>query len=200
MGCGPGTTLVAGIERAAAGWLLAAGQRQPPPGKYVFMGIVLAAVVLIPVLFALRRLIDRIGRPCGFCRNMRLTALDALPPADREGILSYFRQHEAREPDTRAIRVCLQCRTVHDDFTGPELPKMAFPYAVTGKGGVPGRSRWCKVCGEPMIEYGPGRPARCPKCRTAFSWRVHERSGMRFLMPPAGAKVLPRRIDTMGPV
>ena len=129
-----------------------------------------------------------------------MTALDRLSPADREGILSYFRRHEGREPDTRAIYVCHQCRTVCDDFTGPELPRIAPYYAVTGKGGVPVRSRWCKVCAEPMIEYGPGREARCPKCGTPFKWQVHEQSGMRFLMPPPGTKVLPHRLDTMGPV
>jgi len=183
---------LAGATQAAGIFcLLAAEQRQPPAAKYVFIGAIAAAVLLIPVLFLLRRLIDWIGRPCQFCRNMRMTPLDKMMPADREDILSYFRRHEGREPETRAIFVCRQCRTVHDDFSG----ELRSP----GRDVFSGNLTYCKVCNRLMTGCDVGRDdIRCPRCGTAYSWQVHEKSGMRFLTPPAGAKVLARCRDDLG--
>ncbi len=153
------------------------------------IGLVFLAV--LGVLIAVGKIAVRVvGAPCQFCENRKLTRFGQLPSSKRRPILGYFRSHEGRDPDTSAVFVCVDCMTVHDDFSG-EKRSMDIDMGVA--------RTFCKVCNALMQDCDPdNEDIRCVRCGTHYRWQDHADSGFRFLMPPQGAKILERCQDVAG--
>ena len=138
---------------------------------------------LIPFLFLLRRVVDLIGFPCKFC-HARVRAFADVPMVDQENILEYFRRRERRDPDPRGVFVCLECRTVHDDFSGAKESRDID---------LGGATAFCKVCGSKMRDCElENEHIACAKCGTPYRWEEDRKSGFRFLSPPDGTRLLER--------
>jgi hypothetical protein len=164
---------------------------------HIVFSIVLLAVVIVFVKWLMRTAIM-----CQFCGNPDCKVWDRVPQAQRDSILSYFREHEKREPDTSGIFVCDKCNTVFDDFSG-EKANREVDVGSAGRG-PRGRSivtcrSWCKVCNNMMQGCDPDNEnIRCRSCGTHYEWRTHDRSGYRFLMPPEDAVILKQCTDLSG--
>ena len=90
--------------------------------------------------------------------------------------------------------VCLDCMTVHDDFSGEKRSM-----DVDTAGGFLIARTYCKVCNYLMQGCDPENPnIQCGRCGTRYRWEVDGENGFRFLMAPAGAKLLQRCKDRMG--
>ena len=163
----------------------------------------LGIAFLVALAFLLKRLVRAVGMPCQFCDNRKLTYFDQLPPDTRNDILSYFRNREKRVPDTDGLFICLNCRTVHDDFSG-EKRSWDIDYAASvgpseNSGFEFSARTFCKVCNNLVYGCDPGRDdIHCEFCGTHYQWQTHEPSGFRYLMPPEGAQVLERCKDIHG--
>jgi len=143
----------------------------------VFVGGLLTAGIVLKFL----------GRwvsfPCQFC-DAKVKSLDQLTPQEQQSILSYFREHERREPDQDGVFVCTSCKTVHGDFSGETQSRDVDPYSCR---------TFCKVCGRSIFGCEPDREAiACGDCKTEYRWQTHERSGYRFFTPPRGIELLSR--------
>ena len=150
--------------------------------------VVLAMVVVLTIalVFLLRKLVDWVSFPCPFC-DVKVTTFHQLSPEDQENILTYFREHERREPYKRALFVCLHCRTVHDDLSGAKQARERDIFAYV---------TFCKVCNAFMYHCYPDNDnIKCTHCGTPYKWNEHKRSGFRFFMPPVGTKLQERSID-----
>jgi hypothetical protein len=145
----------------------------------ILTNILFGAVGLIAFGLVLRRFVEWIGAPCQFCgsKTNRFRRLDSATQAN---ILDYFVQHERREPDRSGLFICLNCRTVHDDFSGEK-----GSWDVDTFGCV----TFCKVCLARIRGCEPEREVECPQCETKYSWTIHDGSGFRFLMPPRGITI-----------
>lgn len=153
------------------------------------MGVVVLTALGVGLWVFKRYVIRHMSLPCQFCRNTRLTLFRKLPDDLKKSILTYFREHENRDPDEEGIFVCLECRTVHDDFSGEKMSREVDFYQVT---------TLCKVCSTLLRDCGLyNENIRCPTCGTPYKWQVHEKSGFRYLMPPAGTEVT-SKIDDPG--
>jgi hypothetical protein len=150
--------------------------------------ILLAVVGLVVFSLALRRLVEWIGSPCQFCEE-KTRLLRRLDAETQTAILGYFIHYERREPDRSGLFVCLHCKTVHDDYSGERAS-----WDVDAHGCV----TFCKVCHDIVRGCEPDRESiECPGCGTKYSWKVHEGSGFRFLMPPKDATILRRGLSTV---
>ncbi len=158
--------------------------------------ILLLLLGITVALGAIARFVVRgVGLPCQFCENRKVSRFDELAESQRRALLRYFRLHEAREPDASGIFACLNCMTVHDDFSGE---KRSMDVDTAGFGGVLARS-YCKVCNNLIQGCDPANDdIRCSHCGTPYRWQVHEDSGFRFLMPPREASILERCRDVGG--
>ena len=138
-------------------------------------------------------LIQMVGIPCSYCRNMRLTAFKKLDHPTQNALLTYFQQRERRVPVAAAIFVCQECQLVYDDFSG-EKRSRDIDDRLTG-----GMRTFCKVCNRMMLGCDPGRgEVQCPNCQTTFCWEEYGDTGLEILMPPEGAPVLERCRDAFG--
>jgi hypothetical protein len=152
---------------------------------HIVFSILLLAIAIVFVKWLMRTAIM-----CQFCRNPDCKVWDRVPQAQRDSILSYFREHEKREPDTSGIFVCDMCNTVFDDFSGEKANREVDRAACTS---------WCKVCNSMMPSCDPGNEnIRCRTCGTQYQWQTHEKSGYRFLMPPEDAVIRKRCSDLSG--
>ena len=143
------------------------------------IGIGFAA--LVGLALALRKLVEWISFPCQFC-EAKVRPFRKVDTETQEAILRYFRDHERREVHQKGLFVCLNCKTVHDDFSGEKQS-----WDIDRFGGV----TFCKVCHATMYGCNPKNDnIKCPRCETSYAWQVHELSGFRFLMPPKGTAVL----------
>ena len=137
----------------------------------------LVGVIVVMVILARRR-----AQPCAFCENGRLIPFAKLPPERQSTILAYYRDHEHREPEVHALFVCSDCRMVRDDFSW-EMRSWdinVWTYVAL-----------CKVCDHAMTRDPRDQDSvTCAECKTPHQWGKHEASGLRFLMPPVGVKVL----------
>jgi hypothetical protein len=163
----------------------------------------LGVAFLVALGFLLKRLVRAIGMPCQFCDNNKLTYFDKLPLNTRVAILSYFREREKRTPDTDGLFICLNCHTVHDDFSGEKRSWDTDYAAGVGPSGIPelkaSARTFCKVCNRLIYGCDPGRDdIHCEFCGTHYQWQVHEPSDFRFFMPPEDAQVLERCKDSYG--
>ena len=70
-----------------------------------------------------------------------MSFFDELPDQEKDQILSYFKEHERRTPDTTAIFVCLHCRIVYDDFSGEKRSMEGDTRSI------------CKVCQSPSVDH-----------------------------------------------
>ena len=162
----------------------------------VLIGIGFAALVILGL--ALRKLVEWISFPCQFC-EAKVRPFRKVDTETQEAILRYFRDHERREVHQKGLFVCLNCKTVHDDFSGEKQSWDSDRF-----GGV----TFCKVCHATMYGCNPkNNNIKCPRCETPYAWQVHEPSGFRFLMPqkaqrfsdPAGATLTRRVAPTQAP-
>ena len=78
------------------------------------IGIGFAALVVLAL--ALRKLVEWISFPCQFC-EAKVRPFHKVDTETQEVILRYFRNHERREAPRKRLFVCLNCKTVHDDFS-----------------------------------------------------------------------------------
>ncbi len=144
----------------------------------LLIGFGLAGLVVFA--FGLKKLVEWISFPCQFCeakvKSFRQISIEA-----QEAILRYFREYEGRKPDRHGLFVCLNCKTVHDDFSGEKQSRDIDSYGCV---------TFCKVCHATMRGCEPENNAiKCPRCDTPYKWQTHEKSGFRFLMPPKGARL-----------
>jgi len=160
----------------------------------VFLGgIVVLAVVA-------KRLMRAVGVPCQFCDNQKLSRFDQLPALRQQSVLEYFRVHEHREPDTSGVFACLQCMTIHDDFSGEKRSADVDFVDVPVRGiSIAIARTFCKVCNRLMQGCDPDNDnIHCPRCDTQYHWQKFGDTGFRFLMPPSGVKLLERCRDVGG--
>jgi len=166
--------------------VLATDPVRRPFGPKAVAGVVIGVLALIALVVFVCVRFSRVGPPCLLCGNLRTTPLGRLPLERQLEIMEYFRQYERRYPRTAAVFVCLECNSVHDDFSGLLRSREAGAYEVSV-----GNVTYCKVCGCPVRGCLPERgEVPCPKCGTKHRRRVDERSGMRFFMPPPDAEIL----------
>ena len=145
----------------------------------LFLGIIAAPGVIIKIA------VRAAGVPRQFCANCKASRFEQLSvPQQGALLLQYFRHHEGRDPDRSAMFACQSCMTVYDDFSGE---KRSMDIDALG---VVARS-FCKVCNQLIQDCNPSNSnIECTRSGTRF--QVHEKSGFRILMPPAGATILHR--------
>ena len=130
---------------------------------------------------ALRKLVEWIGFSCQFC-DAKVQPLRRIDQALQEEILQYFYNYERRKPDQSGIFVCLNCKTIHDDFSGEKQSRDPDKY---------NNVTFCKVCNAAIWRCEPKNDSiQCPRCQTPYIWQTYEDSEFRFLMPPEDAKLL----------
>lgn len=150
--------------------------------------VLLGLAALTVMGLVLRRFVELIGNPCQFCAS-KTRPFRRLDSATQVAILDYFVHHERREPDRSGLFVCLNCKTVHDDFSGEKAS-----WDIDAFGCV----TFCKVCLARIRGCEPDRDVvDCPACGTQYAWRLHEGSGFRFFMPPADASISNRGPSSM---
>ena len=81
----------------------------------ILIGIEFVALVVLAL--ALRKLVEWISFPCQFC-EAKVRPFRKVNTETQEAILRYFRDHKRREAPRKGLFVCLNCKTVHDDFSG----------------------------------------------------------------------------------
>lgn len=145
--------------------------------------ITLGVVGFVVFCLVLRRVVEWIGSPCQFCEQKTRT-FRRLDIETQEAILGHSHEHERREPDRSGIFVCLNCRTIHDDYSGEKASWDIDAYGCV---------TFCKVCHAPLQGCEPSRDVQCPDCGTYYAWQIHSGSGFRFFTPPRDASILPRR-------
>jgi len=131
---------------------------------------------------------NKIGMPCTFCKNRRVTPFRELSENDQQNLLTYFHTQEKRAPDQDGIFVCQNCKIVYDDFSGEKKSMESDRW---------GPRTFCKVCNDVMLhcDLKPNRKIQCRRCKTEYKWQIHEGSGFRILMPPPEVKVLEKCTD-----
>ncbi len=102
------------------------------------IGLALLATVALVIMF--RFFVSLFGCSCGRC-GRRMTIFTRLAVQDQHEIVSHFRQHERRTPDTTAMFACRSCRIVYDDFSGEKLSMSGDDKSI------------CKVCGQPFVTH-----------------------------------------------
>jgi hypothetical protein len=131
----------------------------------------------------LRRLVDWIGSPCQFC-EASVQSFRRVGPEVQASILQYFSAYERREPDTGGLFICMNCHTVHDDFSGEKASRDFDRFGCV---------TFCKVCHAIMRGCEPDRgTVNCSSCGTPYEWRTHADSGFRFFMPPRDVTISAR--------
>jgi hypothetical protein len=154
-----------------------------------YFRIILLVALVLGAPFVIARALRRFGCMCQFCANRRLTFFDELAKDLQEHIRSHFRSTESRTPDTEAILVCVECKTVFDDFSGEREsmePDAGFP-------GREGCRTWCKICNRIVWSCDPGsNDIHCEKCGTMYEWQVDQDSGYRFLVALTDQRLLRR--------
>ena len=156
---------------------------------------------MIVVLAAAAKMLTRaVGAPCQFCENLKLTPFTQLPVQQQRSVLSYFRAHEDREPDLNSVFVCLDCKTVHDDFSGDKRSMDMDMISSPLSGASVSLARtFCKVCNALMQGCNPGNEdIHCVRCGTKYRWHNFAETGFRFLMPPKESRILERCKDVAG--
>ncbi len=139
------------------------------------------SIVLVGFLVLAKLCIRNLSLPCQHCLNPRVTLFRKLPFDQQEVVLGYFRRYEHREPDTEGLFVCVECKTVYDDFSGEKISREIDWAQIRSI---------CKVCNHIVINCGPDmKDIRCKACGTSYKWEVDAESGFRFLMPPPDTKV-----------
>ena len=148
-------------------------------------------IFLILLGLFLRKVVHVIGLSCQFCEHRRTTPFAELAPTDRENLLTYFQDHEKRDPDITGIFACESCKTVYDDFSGEKKSMDADGMRLR---------TFCKVCNSLMFgSVQVDAITTCKHCHTEYQWQVHEPSGFRILMPPPEATILKKCNDhTLG--
>lgn len=160
----------------------------------VFLGIIVVVAAVAKIL------IRAVGAPCQFCENRKLARFTRLSAPQQHSVLSYFRAHEGREPDLSSVFVCLDCKTVHDDFSGEKRSMdMDMISAPVGGVSVSLARTFCKVCNALMQGCDPeNEDIHCVRCGTKYRWQNYTETGFRFLMPPRESRILERCEDAAG--
>ncbi|MBT3342634.1 MAG: hypothetical protein HN712_08105 [Gemmatimonadetes bacterium] len=132
--------------------------------------IITAVLAVLAGALLLRRLIRGLGAPCNCGR--RMDRFDDLIPSDQDEILSHYRQHEKRTPDTGAIFACQRCKVIHDDFSGVARSMVGDSTSI------------CKVCGQSHVRYIGVPPGGIPVFADANPEHVEEIECLRCQRMP----------------
>ena len=131
---------------------------------YVYAIIALALIITVgPLLSRLQR---TIGVDCVLCGG-RSFNLDNLPEADRQQVLSYFKNAESRMPFSDNVYVCRDCHRVNDE-------------SITRNHAL-GLTVVCKGCGHTTTLDDR---MQCRNCGVKLEWVTFSECGpYRFLLP-----------------
>lgn len=173
-------------------FILLATVRDDIDKTYLVIQIIFAILLVVGTFFLLR-FIFRHGLMCHLCGDTDLKVWDRLTDEQQQDILDYFDNYENRRPDTSGILVCEKCKTVFDDFSeekgSGDIRRVSSGPKDSRKTVVTCRT-YCKICNVIIASCDPEKEnIFCRRCGTQYHWKVHERSGYRFLMPPKDADV-----------
>ena len=92
---------------------------------------IIVGVIVIIITALLVRLLLRTGIMCQFCQAKGVKVWRKLTPEQQSAIREYFLSYENRDPETGAIFVCDNCKTVFDDLgRGPAATSITSPRAT----------------------------------------------------------------------
>ena len=160
-----------------------------PSTAFVVGALVLTVVMLAGVGYLIKCLfIRRKSMPCIYCRQpASVHSLWQVPQQERETILGYFLEMEARKVSMDWITVCEACHCVGDDHSG-SLRTFCEP----GRQSEEGLLWSCKLCDHRVLTRLTG-PFICTRCRTQHRWQAYADTGYIFFAADLPAETLRTR-------
>lgn len=160
----------------------------------VIIGVVGLSLLIVLVFFAVRY------TPvyCSHCYK-KLQRWRDVTEEQKLSIRNFIKEQEDRTVDESAVFVCQHCHHVFDDFSGEKRsPEVDRTYQVHGRM-VSSMRCICKICGVLMMDCSPNSPEiQCQKCETQYTWKLDEKSGLKFLIREGDRKVLDGSKDMFG--